>query len=182
MDVVDGTVSVNPRTLLPHFDTMHSSPCSSVTICAIYASDSSFAGRNIYPAYAFVHATLSLFPALAIALPALSPRRMDTSIFIRFSFIFPSWLSLVFLVSQFFSQFLEFKDMSGSPGSLSLSSFGVRAVTTILVAVRWLQRLGAPTWHPLYAAPLTMWFEWGWLPFNYVIEGTGCAILFGMYF
>ena len=31
------------------------------------------------------------------------------------------------------------------------------------------------------AVPASYWFQWGWLPFNYIVGGVGCAVLLGMY-
>lgn len=140
-------------------------------------SGTSTSGTTI-SAIAFVHAALILFPTMAITLPKPSPQHLGTDIFTGFSAIVNVWMSLATL--QFYPQYLELQRMSGSPGSLSLLSLEIRAVVTIAVAVRWFQRFGMPNWESGYA-PLTMWYQWGWLPFNYVIEGISCALLLGMY-
>lgn len=105
---------------------------------------------------------------------------MGLDIFIGFSLIVNTWVSLVLVVLQFYPQYREFRRQAGDPGALSLLTLGVQAVVLILVAVRWLQRLGAPTWGR-QTAPATLWFQWGWLPLNYIVGGIGCAILLGMY-
>ena len=131
-------------------------------------------------ATAFVHAVLFLFPAVAIALPRPSPRGFGNGVFTGFSVVFNTWIALGLVVLQFYPQYLEFKRMSGLPGSLSLLSLGLRAIVMLAVAVRWFLRLGAPTWG-CQLAPLTLWYQWGWLPINYVIYGIGCAVLVGLY-
>ena len=91
-----------------------------------------------------------------------------------------TWASLVFVALQFYSQILGFRRISGSPGLLSLLSLGIRAVVTVAVAARWFRRLGPPTWEDRYTSP-TLWHQGDWPPFNYVIEGIGCAVLVGLY-
>lgn len=93
-----------------------------------------------------------------------------------------TWMSLLFVILQFFPQVTEFRLKSGSPGSLSLLSLGLRALGTLAVAVRWFQRLGTPGFEEGdKRVSLSLWYRWGWLPFNYVIEGIGCALVVGMY-
>jgi len=105
---------------------------------------------------------------------------MNLDIFTGFSAIINTWVSLIFVALQFYPQYLELRRQAGDPGALSLLTLGMQAVVLILMAVRWLQRLGAPTWGR-QAAPASYWFQWGWLPFNYIVGGVGCAVLLGIY-
>jgi hypothetical protein len=70
--------------------------------------------------------------------------------------------------------------MSGAPGALSLLSLALQAAVIIAVAVRWLLRLGPPTWGA-QPVPLWYWYKWGNLPFSYILHGIGCAVLLGVY-
>ena len=117
---------------------------------------------------------------MALALPKPSPHTYGSDIFVGFSAISNTWISLLFVFFQFYPQLVEFRRMSGSPGSLSLLSLGMRAIVMVAIAVRWFLRLEAPTWRGHYAPP-TMWYQWGWLPFNYVIEAFGCVVVLGIY-
>jgi hypothetical protein len=91
-----------------------------------------------------------------------------------------TWVGLVFVLLQFYPQYLEMRRMSGAPGSLSLLSLALQAVIILAVAVRWLLRLGPPTWGN-QVAPLWYWYQWGELPFPYIIHAVGCAILLVAY-
>src|ERR1700722_15119272 len=143
-------------------------------------SASSTTTRTSIPTTAFIHAALFLLPAIVIALPKPLPPSMNVDIFTGFSAIINTWASLIFVTLQFYPQYLELRRRAGDPGALSLLTLGMQAVVLILIAVRWLQRLGAPTWGR-QAAPASHWFQWGWLPFNYIVGGAGCTVLLGMY-
>ena len=93
-----------------------------------------------------------------------------------FTTIVNTWVGLLFVLLQFYPQFLEMKRMAGASGSLSLLSLSLQAVVFLAVAVRLLLRLGPPTWGD-QNAPLWYWYQWGELPFPYVIHAIGCAIL-----
>ena len=111
-----------------------------------------------------------------------SPLEMGIDMIFGISGYVNTWMSLLFVILQFYPQLVECRSMSGSPDSLSLLSLGLRAVVMLAVAVRWFQRLGPPRFGKGDARPpLMQWYEWGWLPFNYIIEGIGCALLVGMY-
>ena len=127
-----------------------------------------------------MHAALFLLPAVLIALPKPSPRDWGNDIFAGFSAIFNTWICLLFVVLQFLPQFLELRRISGAPGSLSLLSLGAEAALLIKLGIRWWLRLGAPTWAN-QSFPLTLWYQWRWLPFNYLIDGVGRGILLAMY-
>lgn len=130
----------------------------------------------------FVHAALFLFPAIAIAWPksSRSPPDMAQDIFAGFLLIFNTWISLVFVTLRFFPQYRALRRQFGDPDALSLLSLGTQGLVLILVAVRWFQRLGTPRWgHG--TIPFTLWFQWGWLPFTYIVDGIGSFILLGMY-
>src|SRR5437016_3615843 len=109
------------------------------------ASSSSITRISI-PTTAFIHAALFLLPAVVIALPKPSPPLMGPAIFTGFSAIVNTWVSLIFVAIQFYPQYLELRRQAGDPGALSLLTLGMQVVVLILVAVRWLQRLGGPTW------------------------------------
>jgi hypothetical protein len=117
---------------------------------------------------------------MLIALPKPSPREMGTAIFIGFTLIVNTWVALVFVLWQFYPQFLEMMHMSGAPGALSLLSPPLQAVVVVAVAVRWLLRLGAPTWRD-QPVPQWYWYKWGNLSFSYILHGIGCAMLLGAY-
>jgi hypothetical protein len=121
-----------------------------------------------------------LFPAMIIALPKPSPREMGTGIFIGFTLIVNTWVALFFVLLQFYPQDLEMRRMSGTPVALSLLSLALQVVVILAVAVRWLLRLGAPTWGD-QSVPLWYWYKWGNLPFSYILHGIGCAVLLAAY-
>lgn len=179
--MLDGTVrlpiSITPLSqLLTRF--------SSVVLYATYPSSHQLSpgltARSSIAIIAFIHATLFLFPAAAIALPKPSPHEMAADIFTGFGAIVNTWVSLVFVALQFYPQYVELRRQPGAPGALSLLALGMQALVLIAMAVRWLQRLGAPTWGN-QAAPATLWYQWGWLPANFLLNGIGCAILLWMY-
>lgn len=66
--------------------------------------------------------------------------------------------------------------MSGAPGALSLISLASQAACLLAVAFRWLSRLGSPLWEqqPVTLAP---WYQWGQLPFSYILYAIGCIVL-----
>jgi hypothetical protein len=117
---------------------------------------------------------------MMIAFPKPSPHEFGTDLFVGFSFIVNTWVALFFVLFQFYPQYLELRRMSGDPGVVSLLSLGLQAFVILAVAVRWLLRLGAPTWGNR-PAPLSLWYQWGALPFNYILHGIGCAILLAAY-
>ena len=141
-------------------------------------------------AIAFVHAAMFLFPAMLIALPKPAPRNMGSDILVGLFVIVNTRLVLFCVLLQYPLQYLELRRMSGAPGALSLVSLGLQAVVILAVAVRWLLRLGAPTWED-QSAPLQHWFQWvsllwcwyqwGALALNYILHGVGCATLLALY-
>jgi hypothetical protein len=157
---------------------------ASVIIFAAHASNSRsgsvFSARYGIPAIAFLHAALFLLPVAVIALPKPSPHDWGIDIFSGLSVIVNIPVSLIFIAVQFYPQILELRRSNGSPGALSLLSLGIRAVAALALALRWLQRLGQPTWPSGYGT-LTLWLRWGWQSFNYQVDGIGCAILLGLY-
>ena len=132
-----------------------------------------------------IHYLLFLLITLALMLLKTNrspPTTMGVDMLIGTSGFVNTWMSLLFGILQLFPQVLQFCSMSGSPGSLSLLSLGLRAVVMLAVAVRWFQRLFGPnSGDGDGRVSLTLWYRWGWLPFNYIIEGIGCALLVGMY-
>lgn len=133
------------------------------------ASPSSNKAGSAIAAIAFAHAALFLFPAMLIALPKPSPREMGNAIFIGFTLIVNTWIALFFVLWQFYPQYLEIRRMSGATGALSLLSLAFQAVVIIAVAVRWLLRLGTPTWGE-QSVPLWYWYKWGNLSFSYILS------------
>jgi hypothetical protein len=128
----------------------------------------------------FAHAALFLFPAVVIALPTPSTPSFSEDLFIGFSAIINTWVALLFVILQFYPQISEYRRLNGDPGVLSLLSIGMQAIVYFLLAVRWLLRLGHTTWGNKHA-PLSYWYQWGWLPCNYLIHGIGCLILLALY-
>lgn len=128
---------------------------------------------------AFVQAALFLFSAAVIALPKLSPHHMGVDLFTGFSVIVNTWVSLAFVALKFHPQYVELRRQVGTPGALSLLALGLQRLVLVMMATWWLQRLGAPTWEDQVPPP-TSWYQWGWLPMNYLLNGIGCAILLGM--
>ena len=151
--------------------------CVSVVLRTIYPPDN---GQNGVLLPTVLHATIFLFPAAAIALPKPSPRDMGIETFTGFSVIGNTWVSLVFGVPQLVPQYLEYRRFGGSLSTLSVPSLAMRAVLSAVLAVRWLQRLGRPTWGR-GMVPVTMWYQWGWLEFNQLFGCVGYVVLMWMY-
>jgi hypothetical protein len=105
---------------------------------------------------------------------------MGKGIFVGFTLIVNTWVALFLVLFQFYPQYLEMRRMFGAPGALSLLSLALQAVVIFIVAVRWLLRLGAPTWGD-QSAPLWYWYQWGNLPFSYILHALGCAVLLAAY-
>ena len=128
---------------------------------------------------------------MVIALPEPSPRDMGIGMFVGFSLVVNTWVALFCVVVQFVLQYFEMRRMDGEPGALSLVSLAMQSVVMLAVGWRWLLRLGKPTWEEgrekvkmtrwLWWELLREWYQWGFLAFNYLIHGTGCAILVGAY-
>ena len=139
MGVLDCTVSTDhSRTL---------SPLTQLFLAASRSLRRQAANHTASPSSPMSMPTCSSFiPAVAVALPRPSPEEMGVEISIGFSAMVNTWVSLVFVVIRCYPQLLEFRRMSGSPGSLSLVSLGMRAMVTMAVAVRWLQRFGPSMW------------------------------------
>lgn len=132
-----------------------------------------------------LHYHLFLFTAFALTQLKIerSPlNMMGIDVLIDISVFVNTRMSLVFVILQFYPQILEYYLMYGSPGSLSLHSLGLRAVVMLAIAGREFQRLVAPNGgEGARHVPLRLWYWWGWLPFSWMIEGIGCALLVGMY-
>jgi uncharacterized membrane protein YidH (DUF202 family) len=152
----------------------------SVSLFTTYDSSESRMKRTTIATTLFIHATLFLFPAVAIALPTASSNSWGNSLFTGFSIVFNTWLALFLAVLQFWPQFLEYRRRSGAPGVLSLLMLGIQAIVLIVLAGRWLQRLGPTTWGS-QLVPFWYWFQWGWLPFIYLIYGIVYACLLALY-
>ena len=172
--------------LLPAFTFSPHSQILSVTLHASYptiarpGSLSSNRTANSVAAMAFGHATIFLFPAMIIALPRAPARDWGNMLFVGFSLLVNTWIALFIVIFQFYPQYLEMRRMSGSPGSLSLLFLALQAVVILAVAIRWLLRLGPPTWEEP-SVPLWYWYKWGNLPFSYILHAIGCAILLAAY-
>lgn len=117
---------------------------------------------------------------MIIALPKASARDWGNMLFVGFSLLVNTWVTLFFVILQFYPQYLEMRRMSGTPGSLSLLSLILQAVVILAVAIRWLLRLGRPTWEEP-SVPLWYWYKWGNLSFSYILHAIGCAILVAAY-
>jgi hypothetical protein len=128
----------------------------------------------------FMHAAIFLFPAIYIALPVPPPNDWDNSLFTGFSIVFNTWIALFLAVLQFWPQSLEQRRCEGVPGKLSLLSLAMQVLVLVALSIRWLQRLGPRTWGN-QTAPLSYWFQWGWLPLIYLAYGVMLAILLASY-
>ena len=175
-----GSVSSDPFPWITYLKASRTSLFGSYPCHSRPESFSNNKANTAIAAIAFTHAALFLFPAMFIALPEPSPREMGTAIFIGFTLIVNTWVALFFVLWQFYPQYLEMRRISGAPGALSVVSLALQAVVIIAIAVRWLLRLGAPTWGD-QSVPLWYWYKWGNLPFNYILHGIGCAVLLSAY-
>ena len=113
---------------------------------------------------------------------------MGNGFLVGISFVFGTWICLFFLIVQFYPQIHEirrFAALGSSPGAgagaLSIPSLSLRTLTSFVLAFRWMQRLGMPRGWLTRPPALVMWYQWGFLPANHVIEGVGCAVLVAMY-
>jgi hypothetical protein len=139
-----------------------------------------FTSRAGISATVLVHAAIFVFPAMAITLPRPAPHHLGADIFLGFSAMFNPWVGLIFVILQFYPQYLEMQRASGAPGTLSIHWLGYQAVAIIAVAIRWQLRLGEPTWGD-QSAPQWYWYQWGGLPLRYFIHGVGSALLLVLY-
>lgn len=174
------SVSSDPFPWITHLRASRTTLFASYPSSSKPASPSNNKASTAIAAIAFTHAALFLFPAMLIALPKPSPREMGTAIFIGFTLIVNTWVALFFVLWQFYPQYLEMRRMSGAPGALSFVFLAFQAVVILAIAVRWLLRLGAPTWGD-QSVPLWYWYKWGNLPFSYILHGIGCAVLLSAY-
>ena len=174
----------------PYLADTHWPTASSLVVSQKYPlngieSSGIFAAFNSIIVTISIHYLLFLFMTFALMLLKTNrspPTVMGVDMLIGTSGFVNTWMSLLFVILQFFPQVLQFRSMSGSPGLLSLLSLGVRAVVMLAVSVRWFQRLGAPDFGDGNGrVSLTLWYRWGWLPFNYITEGISCALLVGWY-
>jgi hypothetical protein len=138
----------------------------------------------------FAHTLLFLLPAAIIALPTPSPRNWDNEVFTGFTLIFNTWFALVFNLIQFIAQNRERRRQNNDPGALSLLGLTLQAITLTLVAMRWFLRLGWPNpeelsmrWPRFYEIVdmFQIWYVWGFIPFNYLIQACGHIILLVLY-
>lgn len=144
------------------------------------ASDGSFLKRAGIAAIVFVHAAIFLLPTIAIALPKPSPHEMGRDIFIGLCGMLNHWLVPLFLLLQFYAQFLELRRSAGRPGALSLLFVGLELLVSTSMALRWFLRLRAPAWGNV-PAPLSLWYQWGELPINLILHAIGCLVLLIFY-
>ncbi|KAF2832442.1 hypothetical protein CC86DRAFT_377606 [Ophiobolus disseminans] len=150
----------------------------SIVVVTTYAANSP--SRTMLSATTFTHFVIFTLPAILIALPTPSAPTLERDIFTGFSAIVNTWVSSLFVILQFYPQYLELQRSHGDPGVLSLLALCMQGVVFVLLGVRWLQRLGASTWGG-QSAPLSMWFQWGWLPFNYFVGALGEVALLVLY-
>jgi hypothetical protein len=130
--------------------------------------------------FVLAHAALFLLPAIMIALPTPSPPSFGQDMFTGFNAVLNTWVSLLFVILQFYPQISKYRRLEGDPGVLSLLSTGMQAIVLLLLAIRWQLRLGHITWGNR-VTPAIYWYQWGWLPFKYVIHSVGCLILLALY-
>ena len=129
----------------------------------------------------FVHAAIWLFPAACFALPKPTHwHQMGPDLIIGLITITSEYIAPFFVILQFCPQFLEMLYLNREPGALSLISLALQAVSLGAVAKRWLLRLGSPTWGN-ESVPLWLWYQWGFLPFNYFLHSIGCVVLLSGY-
>ena len=136
--------------------------------------------RAGFAASAFLHAVIFLFPTFGVALSKPPPHQFGTDILIALTTMTNRFAAPLFVVLQFYPQYLERRRSEGEPGCLSLLSLGLQSVVLAAVAFRWLLRLGEPTWSR-HSAPLWLWYQWRELPFNYILHAVGCAVLLSAY-
>jgi hypothetical protein len=136
------------------------------------------------------HALLFLLPAIIMALPTPSPRNSSNEIFAGFTIIFNTWFALLFNLLQFIAQNRERRRQDNDPGALSLFGLTLQAITLMLVAIRWFLRLGWPNPEELpirlpksyeIVDMFKMWYVWGFIPSNYLIQATGYITLLVLY-
>lgn len=84
------------------------------------------------------------------------------------------------IVLQFVTQLRAFWSEDVSPGALSLFPVVLQVVTMALLGTRWLLRLGRPTWENR-TAPVWLWYQWGFLSFNYLAQAVGYGLLLVCY-
>jgi hypothetical protein len=136
------------------------------------------------------HALFFLLPAIIMALPTPSSRTSDNELFAGFTLIFNIWFALLLNFLQLAAQNRERRKQDNDPGALSLLGLTLQAITLILVAIRWVFRLGWPNPEELpmrlpmsyeIVDMLKIWYVWGSIPFNYLIQAIGYLILLVLY-
>lgn len=146
---------------------------------------------NSLPIIVFLHAAIVVFPAIAIALPKPSAPSMGTDAIMALTNMTNTIVAPLFVILQFYAQYKEFRHQNGDPGTLSLLSLSLQALSAALLAYRWLVRLGTPDWIPgdYTGAPFRVWFwdlvkvyyEWGLIAWNFGVHAFGCALLVAFY-
>ena len=136
------------------------------------------------PSITFVYTALHLLPAVLISFPRPHPHEFGRCIVVGFSLVFLIWIPPLMVILGLYPQFLEMQRMSGERGgALSIFSLIVQALVHVVLAVRWLIRLGPFRWEEYFATvryrdqPVRIRFDiftygikyryqWGFIPFN----------------
>ena len=138
------------------------------------------AGRNI-SIIAFLHAAIVLFPIVAITVPKPSEHIFGKDISMALISMSNLVVAPCFVALQFYAQYREMRSQHGRPGALSLLSLGLQVLMTVALAIRWLLRLGDPTWTRNVPVPIWLWYQWGFPAINYALHALGCAFLLVCY-
>lgn len=147
---------------------------------AAAVSNDGAAGRNT-SITAFSHAAIVLFPIIAITLPKPSGHTFERDILMSLISMSNRVVAPFFVTLQFFAQYREMRMQQGRPGAFSLLSLGLQVPIMAALAVRWVLRLGNPTWDRNVPAPVQLWYEWAFPAINYAIYALGSAILLACY-
>jgi nitrate reductase NapE component len=138
------------------------------------------AGRNI-SVMAFLHTAIVLFPIVAITLPKPSGHTFGRDIWTSLISMSNLVVAPCFVTLQFYAQYQEMRSQHGRPGALSLPSLGLQVLIAVALAIRWLLRLGDPTWDRNLPVPIWLWYQWGFPAINYALHALGCAFLLVCY-
>lgn len=143
---------------------------------------------------ALAHAATFLLPTVYFCTIRPLTEDLASGLLLGLNNRFWVYLTLAMVTAQISPQVVVMRRMAGSPRSLSLSTLSLQSIFLVIIALRWLFRFGSPDWsyfaldaNGSASVCMRVWrgavmlYHWGFVPFNYLIDGCGTMLLVALY-